>query len=355
MQRIVPLLLIVTACGSATTADTAITTTTVAPTTSTTVTTVSTTTTTLPPATTTTTVGYEFPYDFSVVDTVIEPGEWDQSWTAVPTVVIGDDGTWYLFYSGDGGRRVPSRLGLATSADGTAWEKVTVDRSAFAPPDNISVGWLAARQNDDGTWQIWFTGGFSLGHRRIYTATAPEPAGPWEYGGTAIETFLLPDWASRIVVTGLTVVDGQLWMTFGAWDTDDNGPTIGILTSDDGVTWETTAEPILAAQEDTWFASGVNPSNVVQTERGLELLFIGTDRGWGGGINDDIAPYLIGRLISVDGGETWLLDNDGEPIASTEEKGWPGVATVYRDGRYFLYLGHELGFSGINLITGTIP
>lgn len=353
MRRLAPLLLILTACGSTTTDDPVTTTTIAAAPTTTTSSPTTTTTTTVPATTTTTLVVYDYPYDFEVVGTVIEPGEWDQSWTAVPSVVVGDDGVWYMFYSGDGGRRTTSRLGLATSTDGVTWEKVSVDSPVWVPPDNINIGWLAALQEDDGSWRMWFTNGFGAGVRSVFTATAPAPEGPWELGELFIGTGGFSDWSQRLNITAVTKIDGTYWMAVEGRGDDRSVPTLGYLTSSDGVTWESIEEPLLRAEEGTWYSAGVRPSTIVATERGLEMLFIGADRPFTSGINDEVSTFQIGRFVSDDGGATWTIDNDGQPIADTGEKGSPGVATVYRDGQYFVYLGHELGFSGINLITGT--
>lgn len=312
------------------------------------------TTTTVAPATTTapsttTTLGY--PYDFAIHPgaPVIEPGDgWDRNFTAVPWVVRRE-GTWHLFYSGARGRG--PKLGLATSEDGVNFTKVTTEEPLFDAPRR-GLGWFFIFETNQG-WEMLWTGGFTPPYRNISRATAPELTGPWEDRG---EVLTAPDreWDKFIVPTGVTRIGDRYYMPYGGWGQMVRVPAIGILVSDDGVTWEPmTEEPIYTATEGTWDEKGVVPMNIVETERGLELLYLGFSEPPKVGYQAEEIPF--GRLLSTDGGQTWEPDNDGNPIGSTGEKGWPGVAVVYEDGLYSLFLGDDLGSAGISLVTGSIP
>ena len=271
------------------------------------------------PATTTTSVAFEYPYDFSVHESapVIEPEDWDQSYTAVPWV-MREGGEWQLFYAGASGRA--ASLGLATSSDGIAFERHP-DNPLFMPPGGL--GWFSIAEVGN-EWVMWYLSGFTPPDRKVFRATAPTLEGPWTDQG---EAFTAPDreWDQFIVPTGVTEIDGVFFMAYAGYDQIDRIPAIGILTSTDGETWEPQGEePIHTATAGTWDEKGIVPTNIIETDKGLELFFLG-------------------------------FDNDGLPIADSEERGWPGVSVVYDAGEYRLYLGDDLGSAGISLVTGTIP
>ena len=298
--------------------------------------------------TTTTALAYAYPYDLAVhpLAPVIQPDDWDQSYTAVPWVMV-DGGETLLFYAGASGRA--ASLGLATSDDGVAFER-HADNPLFTPPGGL--GWFSIAEVD-GQFVMWYVTGFSPPYRTVNRATAPSLDGPWTDEG---EAFTAPDreWDQFIVPTGVTEIDGTLYMPYAGYDQTDRIPAIGILSSADGVSWEPVSElPIHTATEGSWDEKGVVPTNIIETEHGLELFFLGFDEAPKVGYQKNSIP--MGRLVSSDGGATWSVDHDGLPVVDTEERGWPGVSVAYVEGEYQFYLGDDLGGAGISLITGTIP
>jgi len=298
--------------------------------------------------TTTTVAEYAYPYDFAVhpAAPVIVPEDWDQSYTAVPWVML-EGGDTLLFYAGASGRA--ASLGLATSDDGITFEK-HADNPLFMPPGGL--GWFSIAEVGD-EWVMWYVQGFSPPYRKVFRATAPSLRGPWTDEG---EAFMAPDreWDQFIVPAGVTDVDGMLMMPYAGYDATVRIPAIGVLTSSDGVAWEPAgADPIHTATPGSWDEKGVVPTNIIETEHGLEMFFLGFDEAPKVGYQRNSIP--LGRLVSTDGGATWVADQDGLPVADTEERGWPGVSVVYVDGEYRIFLGDDLGGAGISLITGTIP
>ncbi len=340
MRRLTALTLIVAACGGGTVV------------TSSSVPTLPTSTTTSPVTTTsavtTTTTVLEFPYDFSVHPDapVIVPGEWDSNFTAVPWVIV-EDGVWNLFYSGASGRG--SSLGMATSTDGVTWEK-SPGNPLFTPPAP-GLGWFFIFETDL-QWEMLYVNGFGPPYQTMFRATAPEMAGPWEDQGIH---FRAPgdDWNELMVPTGVTKVGDTYLLTYAAYANFDAVPTIGIMRSSDGVTWEALPGPVYAATDATWNEKGVVPMNIIETTHGLELFYLGFDEQPRVGYQASEIPF--GRLVSSDGGSTWAADNEGAPIGSTGERGWPGMSVVYDGERYWLFLGDDLGSAGISLVTGSIP
>ncbi len=306
-------------------------------------------TTTTPAATTTTTTAPSYPYDFAVhpASPAITTGDWDSGYTAVPFITRTDE-EFLLFYSGAPGRG--PELGLATSPDGIEFTK---------HPDNpllegtgLGVGWLMAVERETD-WVLWYVEGFSPPYRDLLQARAPSPAGPWSDDG---EIMKAPDreWDVFFVPTGVTDIDGTLWMAYAAYDQTDRIPSVALMTSTDGgETWVPRDEPIHTATPGGWDEKGVVPANIVETPRGLELFYLGFSSPPKVGYQADTIP--MGVLVSADGGETWVPDNDGLPILDTGEKGWPGVTVAWIDGEYHLYLGDDLGSEGIKHMVGTIP
>lgn len=355
------LALITSACGGdpgqASTTTPATTAATTAPTTvPSTTTTVGTTT---APTTTTTTApvveAFVSPYSFEGQhpgSPVLVPGDWDVAFTAVPHVIAQEDGTWLMFYSGDGGRRVPSAAGLATSADGISWQKHEAN-PIFERADGQAVGWLFVIEDGD-VWRMLYTTGFSVGYRDAWFATAPSPEGPWTEERQA---FVAPggECCQRFLPTGFTKIGDTYWVPFAGFESGRANPTIGFYTSTDLVEWTATETPVHAGSPGGWDEFGVVPTNIIETDNGLEVFFLGFDRVPGINLDPSFTTFKLGRLISQDGGQTWRVDNDGQPVLDTGEKGWPGVSAVYEDSVYWFFMGDDLGGSGIALVTGTIP
>ena len=306
-------------------------------------------TTTTAPPTTTAPSRFDYPYDFArhPASPVIQPEQWDASYTAVPWV-LREGGDWQLLYAGATG--ADARLGIALAADGITFERHP-DNPLFAPTGGL--GWFSIAEVGD-QWVMWYVIGFGPPYSSVSRASAPALDGPWTDEGEAFEA---PgrEWDRWIVPTGVTEIDGTYYLPYAGFERTRGGvPSIGILTSSDGVIWEpTTEEPIYSPTDGTWDGMGVVPTNIIETPHGLELFFLGFEEPPRVGFLENTIP--LGRLISADGGVTWTADNDGQPVADTGEAGWPGVAVTYDDGEYRLYLGDDLGSTGISLITGTIP
>ncbi len=307
-----------------------------------------------PPTTPTITITTEgvppapaYPYDFARYsdDPVVLGGEgWHSGFAAVPFVVREGD-TWYLFYSGGTGGG--SLLGLATSTDGLEWVK---SDGPSLDPAATQMGWMVVAPWD-GQWVMWWTDGFRPPAFKFYQATAPELIGPWTEEG---QVSLVPDraWDTFMVPTGVTEVDGTLWMAYAAYPQLERIPTVALMTSTDGgSTWVGREAPVLEPTPGSWNEKGVVPANVIVTDLGLELFYLGFSETPKVGYQKDSIP--MGRLISTDGGETWEPDNEGNPILDTGERGWPGVTTAWVDDRYHIYFGDDLGGRGISLIIGS--
>ena len=206
----------------------------------------------------------------------------------------------------------------------------------------------------DGTWVMYYTSGWTSGYRNVSRATAPDPAGPWTDEGPVLEA-PRKDWNRRILPMGISRIGDTYVMPYAGFDIDARNPAIGLFTSADGLEWQSTEAPIYEGKAADWDDSGIVPTRIIETDQGLELFFLGFDRLPAINVQESLPSFKLGRLISTDGGATWVADNGGLPVFDTGEYGWPGVSVAFEDGQYFIYFGDDLGGAGIALSTGTIP
>jgi len=115
---------------------------------------------------------------------VLEPGEdWDSIDVVPGSVLVQDDGTWRLFYSGSDGETW--YLGEATSSDqGSTWTRQAGSHGysfATGSPgdwDDSGVRDPFVMADADGTWHMWYAG-FDGDAWRIGTATRDGADGTW--------------------------------------------------------------------------------------------------------------------------------------------------------------------------------
>lgn len=238
---------------------------------------------------------------------------------------------------------------MAISDDGVNWER-NPENPLFAPPAP-GLGWFFIFETDT-QWEMLYVNGFGPPYQTMFRATAPSMEGPWEDQGIH---FRAPNegWNERMVPTGVTRVGEEFWLTYAAYADFNAAPTIGIMTSQDGIEWVSQPGPVYGPTDGSWNERGVVPMNIIETPNGLELFFLGFNEQPRVGYQADEIPF--GRLVSADQGASWTVDNDGGPIGSTGERGWPGMSVVFEGGQYWLYMGDDLGGAGISLVTGSIP
>jgi predicted GH43/DUF377 family glycosyl hydrolase len=273
---------------------------------------------------------FEFGTD-AVVDTLLA-GTTDKY--VNPGAVIEADGVLHmfpnLFSEWPGRMRIPH----LTSDDGLTW---TLDLDApvidsedveFASPGmDVSTGYLA----EDGTWVLYIET-VATAPWQVHRATAPSPQGPWTFSD---EPVLTPGAAGSFDDRGITwpsvIRIGDRWAMYyaGITGTGRGTGSIGVAFSDDGITWERQAEPVLVASE-RWELKSVDRPRVVQTPSGLVMVYAGlelTSRG--------VATSTDGVAWSKVPGPA--IDRAAFPV----QGGAWDAALLYRGGEleYFLEIG----------------
>lgn len=162
-----------------------------------------------------------------------ESGAWDDNTVNQPSVVVGEDGEYMMFYSGYGTSGKTS-IGMATSADGITWTKYDdpATEGEFAESDPVFFG------NDAG----------------------------WDSGSLH---------QPRVVQND----DGQLVMVYRQRVLGGGNMRLGVAVSDDGLNWQRYGEgPVFAPADVTESASGFW-FTALEYHDGTYYLYVESDGG----------------------------------------------------------------------------
>lgn len=295
--------------------------------------------------------------------------DWDNQYTD-PGAVLYHDGQFHMFRNGFIGWPAEVQIAYTMSDDGITWEKVGED--PVLRTDEIEYSEVAALASsalveDDGTWVLYFytwpRPGSSDSIGGIGRATAPAPEGPW----TPDEALVLApgaegDWDSeQLIAPSVVKHDGTYYMYY-SHAAEGQPQTIGLATSEDGITWtkydnpETTDEPFTnsdpvltpADDEGAWDREHVLQPSVAVTEDGWVMMY----KAFTGAQQDQ----SLGFAISEDGIE-WERATE-EPIFSNSDirqrRMW-FTRMVHHDGVYYLYLELQRNYqSQTDIYAGTL-
>ncbi|MEM9953095.1 MAG: hypothetical protein AAF846_15940 [Chloroflexota bacterium] len=299
-----------------------------------------------------------------------EAGAWDSVQVWSPQIIEHDD-LYYMFYTGNSqSGLMNTAIGYATSTDGYTWEKASANPiyqyfytgEYQSYPIPVTLGRVLVE--DDGTWVMYYTFpnlAWGLPTGEIYRATASNPDGPWVQEETPVLVGGMPNsWNYHIGPQNIFKVGDEYRLYYtgfmGRNQRDEeawSNPQIGLATSSDGVNFTHIETPILATAEDNeWESYGVTSATVRQTETGWELFYIGHPRPIYTFPNPENSYLQVGYATSSDG-INWTRQSEN-PIATTEETGWPLLGVLVIDDTYFLYYDHNWGASGISLMTATV-
>lgn len=295
-----------------------------------------------------------------------EAGEWDSA-VAFSPILVEYEEMYYMFYSGTASTIDVSgtSIGLATSTDGLMWTKY--DQNPIFQHNGDTRTSVAVVTVVDGEWIMIYSVPSSTGgpDRNLYRATAPSAEGPWVNDVDPVLVGQSGRWDRNMWPQSLVYTDDEYRLYYIGFNQFLQFPQIGLATSPDGINWEryddpetTDAEydgtdPIIGLGEDeeTWDFMGVTNSNILQTEDGWEMFYVGYDRIMFTASTGGYEPLQLGYATSADG-VTWTKHN--EPVIDTGEVAAPLMNMVKIEETYYIYYDIEFGGKGIGLITGKI-
>lgn len=308
-----------------------------------------------------------FSFAYVSDDTAILPsgeeGAWDSAFTYAPNIVEHDN-TFYMFYSGLNASS-DAAVGLATSEDGIEWTRH--DQNPIFRHNGESSAALPVVLTENDEWIMLYVGdprGGVLGPR-IYRATAPAPEGPWQNDPEPILESDRQQWDYNIMPRSITKLsDGFYHLLYTGATIANSNQQIGAATSPDGINWSfvddpsttdaaySVSDPVIGlGVEDSWNTSVMATSNMIPTEDGYAIIFMGDNKAIRRR-NGYSVP--LGYATSEDGIQ-WEIANDGEPVIETNnENGWSLLSIAQIDDSIFIYLPWQAGSKGIRLMQGTI-
>lgn len=167
------------------------------------------------------------------------PGQWDSGKCTDPSVRLADDGTFEVFYVGEGaGGAAARKIGHATSPDGITFTKA---------PGNPLFGmplWAPATMfgephfwRDGDYLHVTFDSAVTTGYRRISRAMSADGGLTWAYHPFAIGPGPAGAWDSALVFDSAPVIhQGRLYVFHGGaaapGNTQGMGADIGLSIAD---------------------------------------------------------------------------------------------------------------------------
>jgi sucrose-6-phosphate hydrolase SacC (GH32 family) len=258
----------------------------------------------------------------------VEPDTWCANGRWVDSVVkVG--GTYHMFFAGTAGQVfvAPIAVGHATSRDGVTWN-MDPNNPVLTPAaegDWEVTSYISSAVIHDGTeFRMWYAG--SDGHTsKVGYATSPDGTTWTRYSGNPIldlrpagsfdDTWLNP---------GTVILEGG---TYHMWYSACGDPsltlsgTVGYATSTDGLSWTRHPSPVLEAGTG-WESHLVYSPKVVFDGTSYHLWYTGLD-----GIPGWPQHSSIGYATSPDG-ITWTKD-PGNPVDELGD--WVAHGVVVRD------------------------
>lgn len=168
-------------------------------------------------------------------------GSWDALGVRAPCV-LKDNGAYMMWYNSEYHVDGHDYIGLATSPDGTTWEK-HAGNPVLSPESSWEWGRIMGPSviKDDGIYKMWYTGreGIGTGHSRIGYATSDDGINWNKYSGNPILDIGSPgQWDDDLVGNPCVIKDGGVYKMWYTGRYSGGGNRIGYATSSDGVSWD---------------------------------------------------------------------------------------------------------------------
>jgi len=261
-----------------------------------------------------------------------------------PGAMIYHDGAFHMFINGFDAYPGVTSIGYATSPDGYTWslashdpvftsDKVTYAQAAIFV-SSVLVG-------DDGTWTLYF---YTVDlathpHSVIGRATAPKPTGPWTPDIAPVLTAgAAGSWdAYSVAHPSVLHTSAGYVMYYSAAATDsDPHDAIGMATSPDGIHWTKRDSPVLnAGTGDAWDNQIIFDPNVVQTPNGYVMAYLGL-----GPVSVVPKPFTAAGYATSADGVTWTKSSANPVLSTLDHQNWQFMFLanlLYQNGTLFLY------------------
>lgn len=244
-------------------------------------------------------------------DPVLRPGNasaWDSHIWGSHYVMIVDD-TFYMFYTGARSTSLkdPRHIGLATSDDGIEWVRHKdnpILRSRVDDYDYTNI-MSPVVLHKDGQWQMWYAGnhGNNANNTRqdvdICYATSIDGISWTKYPDNPV----IPNGGASWRDLDLRPADIR-WKRTGVYvlyfkavgKEDSNMPFLGVMTSDDGVTWSDYhySDPLYGQDESGWDGGETHYTSLDVIQEVPRIWTFGNSSRWS-----------IGWITSRTGGYGW--------------------------------------------------
>lgn len=154
-----------------------------------------------------------------------ESSAWGSRHAHDPTVVRGDDGTYYMFSTDSvaNSEDIPAGVHIRTSTDLVAWRYAG---TAFDGVPGPAADWSGARglwapevvRWPDGSWHLYYSAStFGSNTSAIGLAVASSPSGPWADRGLVVATRSGEHSQNAIDAAVAFGADGAPWLTYGSF------------------------------------------------------------------------------------------------------------------------------------------
>jgi len=277
--------------------------------------------------------------------------------------VIFDSGTYKMWYSGIDDNTI-GQIGYATSPDGIWWAKnplPVLSNGAMGDWDaDIAGAPCVIWDEDEGQYEMWYTGMDSSEISRIGYATSPNGT-TWTKQGIVLWEGLPNTWEELgVSLASVIKEDGTYNMWYTGRSEDPANPSsivqllaIGFADSPDGESWDKEdSNPILSRNVLSWDNRGVGGACVVIQPTGPKYAMYYTGFETGTGLLCEVGVAYSGDGIGwIKEGKILTAGFSG----SWEEKGVGAPWVVIYDDLYRMwYTGTNNGFDPIAIGYATL-
>lgn len=163
--------------------------------------------------------------DITAAETPADPSTWGSKHAHDPTVVLDDDGTYYMFSTDSvaNSENIPAGVHVRTSTDLVNW---TYAGTALDGVPGPAAEWAGAKglwapevvRWPTGHWHMYYSAStFGSNTSAIGLAVASSPSGPWQDRGLVVATRSGQHSQNAIDAAVTFDSDGAPWLTYGSF------------------------------------------------------------------------------------------------------------------------------------------